>query len=125
MHRNFRRIFFLAIVLIVAGCGSVASRDLYISEDVLATKYTSIRSIVIEEAARNGYSNLTSEVIPTAANNWKGTLYFTTKTTHGTDNLEVEFQNRGGNHRIWIHGAGAVADADGAADGMRARINAL
>mgnify|MGYP001588631348 FL=1 len=94
-------------------------------ENTFASKYSSIRKIVIEEAANNGFSTLTSEVKPSQFNGWKGQLFFQLVTPNGTDQLFVEFEKKNEGVSVWAHGAGTRGNASSAAKSITARLSQL
>lgn len=123
MVKPLRRIFLaFAMVLSITSCVTLGSSRLLVKRDVFATKYESIKTVVLEEAASNGFSQLTSEVKPSQFNGWTGQLYFALKTPNGTDQLFVEFKPQGDNVSVWAHGAGTRANPDSAAKAIEARL---
>lgn len=112
----------LLIVVSLAGCVTLGSSRLLVKQDVFAAKYEAIKRIVLEEAANNGFGQLTSEVKPSEFNGWKGKLYFALVTPNGTDQLFVEFQRQGDSVSVYTHGAGTRANPDSAARAIEARL---
>jgi hypothetical protein len=113
------------IALITQGCISVGNQRLVIKEDTFQAKYATIKQIVVEEAANNGFSTLTSEVKPSQYNDWKGRLFFQLKTVHGTDQLFVDFKKTPEGITVWTHGAGTRGDASSASKAIAARLGQL
>ena len=68
-------LFVSCIVVLISGCLSVGSLGLKLDDNVSFEQYDQIKRIVVEEAASNGFSTFTSEIVPTEYNNWKGHWY--------------------------------------------------
>jgi hypothetical protein len=115
----------MGIGLITQGCGTIGNQRLIMKEDTFQTKYSTIKQIVIEEAANNGFSTLTSEIKPSEYNNWKGRFFFQLKTAGGTDQLFVDFKKTPEGISVWTHGAGIRGDANSAAKAIAARLGQL
>lgn len=111
----------LAISLAMSGCITLAHDRTALRSGLVQSKYDKIKKIVLEEAANNGFSQLTSEIKPSEFNEWKGKLYFALKTPNGTDQLFVEFDR----DSVYMHGAGTRSNPDSAIKGIRARIDKL
>ncbi len=107
------------------GCVTLGSEQLLLKQAVFSSSYAHIKSIVLEEAANNGFSQLTSEVKPSEFNQWKGKMYFALVTPNGTDQLFVEFQRQGDSVSVNIHGAGTRGNPDSAAKAITARLRQL
>ncbi len=86
------------IIFFISGCITVGSQRLLLSQDVTFEQYDKLKRIVVEEAALNGFSELTSEIKPSKHNEWQGQFYFKLETPHGTDQLFVELSSK--NNRI-------------------------
>jgi hypothetical protein len=113
------------IALLTQGCISVGNQRLVIKEDTFEAKYPAIKQIVTEEAANNGFGELTSEIKPSQYNNWKGRFFFQLKTVNGTDQLFVDFKKEPDGISVWVHGAGTRGDANGASKAIAARLSQL
>lgn len=113
------------VASLLHGCVTVGSERLVLKEDTFASKYPSIRQVVIDEAANNGFSTLTSEVKPSEFNAWKGRLFFQLVTPNGTDQLFVDFERKAGGVSVWAHGAGTRGNANSAAKAIAARLRQL
>jgi hypothetical protein len=113
------------IALITQGCISVGNQRLVIKEDTFQAKYATIKQIVVEEAANNGFSTLTSEVKPSQYNDWKGRLFFQLKTAGGTDQLFVDFKKMPEGISVYAHGAGIRGNANSACKAISARLGQL
>jgi hypothetical protein len=126
MFNRFVEVFlYVLVVSLLQGCVTVGSERLVMKEDTFATKYSNIRQIVIEEAANNGFSTLTSEVKPSEFNSWKGRLFFQLVTANGTDQLFVDFEKKAGGVSVWAHGAGTRGNASSAAKAIAARLGQM
>lgn len=126
MFTRFLKVFLcIFVVLLFQGCVTIGSERLVIKEDTFTGKYSSIRQIVIEEAANNGFSTLTSEVKPSQFNGWKGRLFFQLVTPEGTDQLFVDFEKKTEGVSVWVHGAGTRGNANSAAKAIAARLSQL
>lgn|GEM_PF-1217510 len=131
MHcsRRLRSLTILGFILFlgasITGCVNIGDERLTLKEDVFATKYSTIKQIVVEEAANNGFSDLTSEVKPSQYNDWKGSLFFQLKTANGTDQLFVDFQKEADGVSVRVHGAGTRGNANSAAKAIAARLSQL
>jgi len=115
----------LLLLIFIAGCVSVTTRKMNLREDLILNEYVTIRRIVIEEAANNGFPTLRSEVKPLEINKWKGKLYFTVKTSAGWDNLTVKIKRKGDNFVVEMVGAATVANPKGAIEAIEARLSEL
>jgi hypothetical protein len=115
----------MGIGLITQGCVAIGNERLVIKEDTFQAKYSTIRQIVIEEAANNGFSTLTSEIKPSEYNNWKGRFFFQLITANGTDQFFVDFKKTPEGISVWTHGAGTRGDASSAAKAIAARLGQL
>lgn len=114
------------LLLVLAGCGmTVASQRLLLPQDLVDNKYEAIRTIVLEEAANNGFGTPASEVRPSKYNDYKGSIYFRLVTAAGTDQLTVELKPKDGKVSVYVHGAGTKANADGAVGAITARLGQL
>jgi len=111
----------LAVSLAMAGCITLAHDRAELKSGLVQSKYDAIKKIVIEEAANNGFSQLTSEIKPSEYNEWQGKLFFALKTPNGTDQLFVEFNG----DSVYMHGAGTRSNPQSAIKAMRARIDKL
>ncbi len=126
MFTRFQKVFLcIFVVSLFQGCVTVGSERLVMKNDTFASKYSSIRQIVIEEAANNGFSTLTSEVKPSQFNGWEGQLFFQLVTPNGTDQLFVEFEKKNEGVSVWAHGAGTRGNASSAAKSISARLSQL
>ena len=113
-------VFVLAIVL--QACITTASSRFIIKETTFSANYIRIKKIVIEEAANNGFRELTSEIKPSQFNDWNGQLFFSLVTPNGTDQLFVEFEKKVNGISVWIHGAGTRSNPKSAAKAIQARL---
>jgi hypothetical protein len=93
-----------------------------LSKDVTFAQYDKLKRIVVEEAASNGFSELTSEIKPSKHNEWQGQLYFKLETPHGTDQLFVELSNKDNRILVYIHGAGTRTNPDSAIKAIQERL---
>jgi hypothetical protein len=119
-----RNIFVIYIILFVLGCANFGSQRILLNNDVTFEQYDQIRLIVVEEAAKNGFSELASEVVPSKHNDWNGQLYFKLKTGRGTDQLSIEFSRNGkGQMSLYMHGAGYKSNPDSAIKSIQERLN--
>ncbi len=126
MITKFLKVFLcIFAVLLLQGCVSLGSERLVIEEDTFASKYSSIKQIVIEEAANNGFSTLSSEVKPSQYNGWDGRLFFQLVTPNGTDQLFVDFKKSAEGISVWAHGAGTRGNANSATKAIAARLGQL
>lgn len=115
----------LILVAVLTACGTLANTRVLIKQDLVISRYDQIKAIAIEEAARNGFSEIASEVRPSEYNNWRGRLFFQLKTPHGTDQLFVEFRPADGATEIYIHGAGLRSNPNSAAKAIASRLRNL
>jgi hypothetical protein len=115
----------LLLLIFITGCVSVTTSKMSLREDLILNEYVTIRRIVIEEAANNGFPTLRSEVKPLEINKWKGKLYFTVKTRAGWDNLTVKIKRKGDNFVVEMVGAATVANPKGAIKAIEARLSEL
>jgi len=113
-------VFVLAIML--QACIKMANSRFIIKETTFSANYFRIKKIVIEEAASNGFSELTSEIKPSQFNDWNGQLFFSLVTAHGTDQLFVEFEKKANGIGVWIHGGGTRSNPNSAAKAIQARL---
>lgn len=113
----------LLLLVIIVGCATTG--NLTLKEDLVTNQYDTIRQIVIEEAAKNGFPTLRSEVKPTELNNWKGKLYFTYFTGLGWDNLTVKIKRKGDKFDVDMVGAATKANVKGAIEGIKTRLGTL
>ncbi|MCX5850285.1 MAG: hypothetical protein NTW65_12690 [Deltaproteobacteria bacterium] len=113
------------VVSLFLGCVTMGSERLVMKEGTFASKYSSIKKIVMEEAANNGFSTLTSEIKPSKYNDWEGRLFFQLVTPNGTDQLFVDFKKKPEGVSVWVHGAGTRGNANSAAKAISARLNKL
>lgn len=118
-------LYLTGIALITQGCITVGNERLVIKEDTFQAKYSTIKQIVIEEAANNGFSTLTSEIKPSQYNNWKGRFFFQLTTAGGTDQLFVDFKKAPEGISVWTHGAGIRGNANSASKAIAARLGQL
>jgi hypothetical protein len=125
--KNKYPVAILLLLIFVIGCASlkIGKGEIDLREDLILNEYIKIRRIVIEEAAKNGFPTLKSEVKPLEINGWKGKLYFILKTEAGWDNLTVKFKRKGDKFVIEMVGASTVANAKGAVEGIKARLSEL
>ena len=117
-----RALMFIFMATLVFGCVSMGSQRMLLDKSVTFDQYDKIKRIVVEEAANNGFSTLTSEVKPSEHNGWKGQLYFKLVTPAGTDQLYAEMSKRDGHIMLYIHGGGTRANPDRAIKAIRARL---
>jgi hypothetical protein len=115
----------LLLLIFITGCVSVTTGKISLKEDLILNEYATIRRIVIEEAANNGFPTLRSEVKPLEINKWRGKLYFTVKTAAGWDNLTVKIIRKGDNFVVEMVGAATVANPKGAIKAIEARLREL
>jgi hypothetical protein len=113
------------VVSLFQGCVTIGSERIVMKENTFASKYSIIKQVVIEEAANNGFSTLTSEIKPSEYNDWEGRLFFQLKTANGTDQLFVDFKKTAEGISVWAHGAGTRGNAKSAAKAITARLNKL
>ena len=106
-------------------CVTVSNQRFALKQETVATNYPRIKQIVVEEAANNGFSQLTSEIKPSAYNDWKGQLFFQLETVNGTDQLFVEFKKVDTGISVYVHGAGTRSNPDSAAKAIEARLSQL
>lgn len=123
--KNKYSVTILLLLIIITGCVSVTTRKISLREDLILNEYVTIRRIVIEEAANNGFPTLRSEVKPLEINKWRGKLYFTVKTAAGWDNLTVKIKRKGDNFVVEMVGAATVANPKGAIKAIEARLSEL
>ncbi len=109
----------------VAGCVTLGSARFSLTQEYFLENYPQIKSIIVEEAANNGFGALTSEVKPSEFNDWTGKLFFQLKTANGTDQLFVEFSKDPNGVNIWVHGAGTRSNPDSAAKAIQARLSRI
>lgn len=112
--------FVLTIVL--HACATMANSQFIIKETTFSANYLRIKKIVIEEAANNGFRELTSEIRPSQFNDWNGQLFFSLVTPNGTDQLFVEFEKKNNGINVWIHGAGTRSNPNSAAKAIQASL---
>lgn len=125
-HRRTSSVAILLILCILTSCVTMGSQRLVLRQNLFTSaNYTSVKQIVVEEAANNGFSQLTSEVRPSEFNGWKGQLYFALVTPNGTDQLFVEFLRQGEGVSVHMHGAGTRANPDSASKAIAARLRQL
>jgi hypothetical protein len=115
----------MAVVLSLSGCVTTGRGAVVFSRGLQPAEYESIKKIVVEEAANNGFRELTSEVKPSEFNNWKGQLFFSLKTPNGTDQLFVEFERQASGVTMKMHGAGTRSNPDRAIKAIAARVKPL
>jgi hypothetical protein len=114
------------LLLLLAGCGmTVAGQHLLLPQDLVDNKYDAVRTIVVEEAANNGFGTVASEVKPSKYTDYKGSIYFKLQTAAGTDQLTVELTPKEGKVSVYVHGAGTKGNADGAIKAITARLEQL
>lgn len=113
------------VVSLFQGCVTIGSGRLVMKEDTFASKYSSIKQIVIKEAANNGFSTLTSEIKPSQYNGWEGRLFFQLVTPNGTDQLFEDFKKKAEGVSVLAHGAGTRGNASSAAKAIAARLSQL
>ncbi len=113
------------IALITQGCITIGNERLVIKEDTFEAKYATIKQIVVEEAANNGFSTLTSEIKPSQYNDWKGRLFFQLKTAGGTDQLFIDFKKTPEGISVYAHGGGIRGNANSACKAIAARLGQL
>lgn len=115
----------LVVLLFVSGCVTMGSGRLVLRQDLLANQCDTIKKIVIEEAANNGFSQFPSEIKPSQFNNWRGQLYFALITPNGIDNLSVNFKMKGDKISVYMYGAGTRANPDSAIKAITVRLSQL
>lgn len=114
-------VWVLLILLVTLGCGlTMRSSTIALKPDLVVNNYDAIRTIVIEEAKNNGFSNLT-EVKPSKYNDWEGKLNFIT----GNDKFRVEIKKDGEKFALYMHGGATSGNLDGAIKAITARVNEL
>ena len=116
-------IFVLLVVFLISGCVTMGSQRLLLNQGVSFDRYDEVKHIVVEEAASNGFSELTSEIKPSKHNNWEGQLYFKLVTPNGTDQLFVELSKKDGRILVYMHGAGTRANPDSAIKAIQERLD--
>ena len=98
---------YIAITLPLASCVTLGTEAFKLPLSAFQSHYHEIKMIVMRDAAKNGYGNLTSYVKPSKYTGWKGHMYFSVKTDYGTDELRVEFFLLDGSYEaVSIIGAG-------------------
>ena len=126
MNRSRHLAIVSSLLLLLTGCGiTVANQRLLLPQDLVDNKYETVRTIIIEEAANNGFGTPASEIKPSKYNDYKGRVYFKLTTGMGTDQLTVELEPKGGKVSVYIHGAGTKGNADGAVKAITARLEQL
>jgi len=95
------------------------------NRDVFSKHYEDVKRIVLEEAANNGFTQMTGEIKPSQYNGWKGQIYFSLVTPNGTDQLFVEFEPQGDLESVYVNGAGTRTNGDSAAQAIQARLGKL
>lgn len=115
----------LMVLLFVSGCATMGSGRIMLRQDLLVNQYDTIKKIVIEEAANNGFYPFPIEVKPSQSNNWKGQLYFSRATPMGTDQLFVNFKSQGDKISVYMYGAGTKANPDAAIKAITVRLSQL
>lgn len=120
-----RCVMVFLVIAFPTACVTIGSQRLILKQDVFAANYESIKKTITEEAANNGFKQLTSQVKPSEFNGWKGQLYFALKTPNGTDQLFVEFQRQGDDVSVYMHGASTRANPDIASKAIAARLRRL
>lgn len=126
MFSKLNRAFVCVVAFaLLSACVTVGHQQLLLKQTSFSTNYERIKAIVLEEAANNGFSQLTSEIKPSEFNEWKGQLYFALKTPLGTDQLFVEFKKAGDSVSVYAHGAGVRSNPDSAAKAIVARLSRL
>lgn len=114
------------LLLLVVGCGiTVAHQRLLLPQDLVDSKYEAVRTVILEEAANNGFGTPASEIKPSKYNEYKGRIYFRLVTGAGTDQLTVELEPEDGKVSVYVHGAGTKGDADGAVKAITERLEQL
>lgn len=126
MKNTIVRIFFgFLIAVTLQACVTMGSQRFTMRTETFATNYPKIKKIVVEEAANNGFSELTSEVKPSRYNDYEGQLFFQLKTGNGTDQLFVEFKKVENGVAVNVHGGGTRANPASAAKAIEARLKEL
>lgn len=115
----------MVVVLSLSGCITTGRGAVVFSRGLQPGEYESIKKIVVEEAANNGFRELTSEVKPSEFNSWKGQLFFSLKTPNGTDQLFVEFERQASGVVMKMHGAGTRSNPDSAIKAIASRVKPL
>jgi hypothetical protein len=123
----------LLLVVMSSGCGIDlimnmhynGGTDVTIKQAIFEKKYNTVRKIILDAAAENGFSQLTSEIKPSAHNDWKGKIYFALKTLSGTDQLEVEFTRKDNLMSIHMFGCGTRSNPDSAIKEIETRLRTL
>lgn len=113
------------IAMTLQACVTMGSQRFALKPETITANYSQIKQIVVEEAANNGFKELTSEIKPSEYNDWKGQLFFQLKTANGTDQLFVEFKKMGTGVSVYVHGAGTRSNPDSAAKAIQARLSQL
>lgn len=113
------------VACVVAGCVTLGSAKFSLAREYFQENYPQIKSIIVEEAANNGFGALTSEVKPSEFNEWTGKLFFQLKTANGTDQLFVEFSKDPNGVNVYVHGAGTRSNPDSAAKAIQARLSRM
>lgn len=115
----------VAVLLSLSGCVTMGRSTVVFLRGLQPGEYESVKKIVVEEAANNGFRELTSEVKPSEFNKWKGQLYFSLKTPNGTDQLFVEFERQGNGVIMKMHGAGTRSNPNSAIKAITSRVKPL
>ncbi len=115
----------LLLLVFTAGCVTVGTGKINLKEDLVINQYDTIRNIVIEEAANNGFPTLRTEVKPLEINKWSGKLYFAVKTSQGWDNLTVKIKKVDDHFVVDMTGAATKANPKGAIEAIKTRLGQL
>ena len=116
------------LLILLFACGvSVGHQNLVLPEDVVANQYEAVRTVVVEEAANNGYGAApTSEIKPSKYNNYKGKIYYALTTGAGTDQLTFTLDPaENGKVAVNINGGGTKGDPKGAIKAITERLQKL
>ena len=111
----------LLVLLVTSGCGlTMKHSTIALKQNLVVNNYDAIRTIVIEEAKNNGFSNLT-EVKPSKYNDYEGKLNFITD----ADIFKVEIKKDGENFSLYMHGGATSGNLDGAIKAITARVSEI
>ena len=115
----------ILIALTLQGCVTMGSQRFALKPETITSNYAQVKQIVLEEAANNGFKELTSEIRPSEYNGYEGRLFFQLKTPAGTDQLFVDFKKTDVGVSVNVHGAGTRSNPDSAAKAIQARLSRL
>lgn len=125
MTKLFKLLTVVLLVVTLQACVSMSSQQFAIKPEVFNANFAQIRQIIIEEAANNGYPQLSSEIKPSEYNNYEGKMLFMLNNGMGTDSFVAEFKRANGGIAVWVHGVGAKTNPESAAMAIEARLKKL